>query len=303
MRRIVLPLVTVAALVIAALSAGRAAADDETDEIEIKIHAPLDASDCGATPPTIRVLGLTIDVATVAIGAESDGEGGGSCAALMVGQSVEVKLVSDTPDPTSGLLAAAAVHQSGDDNAVEVQAPIQEFDATAKTITLLGRTVDIRAAHLDGAADENYEGDWRPIPFSDLMVGQSVEVKLDADQLPNLVATNVEVKNITNEVDVELDDGDEEVYDDDEDVDVSVNETVSVQNPLGGRRRRVKKVVHFHLATRGSFTLSGLPTGRAKILVTRTNSGVTTVARRTVTVKPNDTRDVVMRLRALSRRR
>lgn len=290
MKRTVFPLIAIAALTTFALLIGRAAADDETDELEIKIHARLDAADCGATPPTISVLGLAIDVA--AIGAEGEND----CAALVVGQFVEVKLASDAPNPATGLLAAIAV-ESGDDGTVEVQAPLQGFDAGTKSITVLGRTVDASAATLEGAADEDAEGDWRLIAFGELMVGQSVEVKLNADQLPDLVATSVEVKNMSNEVDVELDDGpDNEVWDGDDDVDVSVTEIVMVQNPAGGRPRRVKKVVHFYDATRGSFILSGLPTGRAKILVTRTNGGVTKIARRRIKVAPNDSRDIVMRL-------
>ncbi len=45
----------------------RASADDETTDTAIKIQAPLDATDCSGTPPTISALGLTIDISAATI--------------------------------------------------------------------------------------------------------------------------------------------------------------------------------------------------------------------------------------------
>src|SRR6266403_1851835 len=103
----------------------RVAAHEEGNSV-ITLRAPLDAADCTATPPTITVLGLTIDVSTATFGAghgdsgnnQDDGEndddqgGGGtppSCADLVVGQPVVVTFASDAAP-----LVATSVTQSGD---------------------------------------------------------------------------------------------------------------------------------------------------------------------------------------------
>jgi hypothetical protein len=300
MNRTVSPLlIAIAATALALLSVGRVAASDETADVEVRIHAALTATDCGAVPPTVTVLGLRIDVSAAAIGAENIGAV--ACGALVDGQPVEVKLASDILDALSGLPTATVVEQGGG-NAVTVQAPIQAFDETAMTVTLLGVAVDVSAAALHGAGDDPSDNNWHPIPVSFLMVGQSAEMALDPLRLPNLVATVVEVKNVTNEVEVELTDTDgDEVYDEEEDVDVSVEETVVVRNlsPLATRRtKRLKRILHFYMSAHGSFILSGLPTGSAKILVVRTTGGVTTVGHRRVRVKPDELREVRIRLRA-----
>jgi uncharacterized protein DUF5666 len=272
----------------------RASADDETDQVEIKIVAPLEAVDCAAMPPTITVLGLSIDVSTANIesgdDAESDGEdgtppAGSGCAALTVGSSVEVQLASDTAP-----LVATGVDANADDSEVSIAAPLQGVDATNHTITILGFTIDVTGVNLEGADDDAMST--QPIDVSQLMAGQFVEVKLASNQ-PPLTATDLEVKNFTNGVDVEVDDEEgEAVGDTEDDVDVDVEETVVVQNPAGSPRR-VKKTVHFHIASNGHFQLSGMPTGRAKIIVTR----ATSTGHKGVSVKPNTLRSVRVRLR------
>lgn len=307
----------VTAVVFTAWLSHSARGDDETGDVEIKIAATLDAVDCTATPPTVSVLGLTIDLSNAANEGDSEstegdtgdgtgdgsgddggGDSNGGCAALQVGQSVEVKLASDVPDPTTGHLVATEVEQGGDGEAA-IQAPLQGVDSTGQTITLLGLMVDVSHASFDGADDNSEDGSSQAIDLSQLMVGQSVEVKLDASQLPALVATELEVKNFANQVEVELDDENGEVDDGEDDVDIEVDETVVVQNPTAAAAapRRVKQVIHFRMSTSGSFVLPGLPTGRAKITATRVAGGLTKVGHRRVRVRGNMTRSVRLRLR------
>src|SRR6266850_2220624 len=112
MKQIIFRMMTLSSLFLAllAMPAARAVADDEADEIEIKVQARLEAVDCAATPPTITVLGLTIDISKAGINSSDDLVTGTlTCADLAVGQIVEVKLVSDVPSTTTGLLSALEV--------------------------------------------------------------------------------------------------------------------------------------------------------------------------------------------------
>jgi hypothetical protein len=300
MKRMVYSLAAMLGVFALALApAHRATADDETGDVEIKIQAALDATDCAAVPPTITVLGLSIDVSTAAF----EGEGASSCEALVAGQPVEVQLASDIAP-----LVATKIDQNGDGHGeadVDVKAPLQASDATAQTITVLGLTIDVSGATLGGADDNDTEGSNQPIDLSQLMVGQFVEVNLDAGQLPALVATQLEVKNFGNGIDVEVDDPDgtevdgvDNNGDPVDDVEVDVTETVKVQNTTPGMPKKVVKTLSFHTASNGSFTLSGLPTGKAKITVTRVKDGVTMTCTRGTRVKGNTTRSLHVRLRA-----
>jgi len=311
------------------LATHRAAADDETGDTEIKIQAPLDKVDC--TVNTISVLGLTIDISTAAIdagngdsggqdGSQGDGGGDGSrqgsddggdnggtngaasgCAALVANQPVEVKLASDSTP-----LAATEVSQGGDDNEVKVEAPIQMVDVTGMTITALGLVVDVSQANMGGADDDWQDGNSQPIDLTQVMQGQFVEMSLASNQ-PPLSATEVQVRNFANQVEVEVDDSHGRQVDDMDDngdpvddVDVEVDESVTVQNTTPGApataTKRVRKVLHLHRTSNGGVMLTGLATGRAKISITRTANGVTSVGRRSVGVKPNTRRHVRMRL-------
>ena len=60
--------------------------------------------------------------------------------------------------------------------------------------------------------------------------------------------------------------------------------------------KRVRKVLHLRRTSNGGVMLTGLATGRAKISITRTANGVTSVGRRSVAVRPNTRRQVRMRL-------
>jgi hypothetical protein len=282
---------------------GRAAADDETEQVAVKVRAPIDATACDATPPTITVLGLSIDVGTASFGESSDGSGGGgsgdddagsggaarSCATLAAGQSVEVKLGGD-----SAPLAATEIGAEGEDG-VRVQGPVQGVDTAAQTITVLGLTIDVSQANLDGANDDDSES--QPTDLTQLTSGQDVEVQLDASQLPALVATGVEIKNMTNEVEVEVaDETGQDVEDSGDDMDVTVTETVVVHTTVAGTTRRARRQVQFHRSAGGTFVISGLPTGSATIAITRTSNGVTTTGHRRTRVRANRTRSVRLRL-------
>ncbi|MFI5396634.1 MAG: hypothetical protein ACHQ9S_13960 [Candidatus Binatia bacterium] len=333
MKRTVFALVAaVAATAISALPAQRAAADNETDQVTVEIQAPLDSSACGATPPTITVLGLAIDVSTAVFDT-------GDCTTLTAGQPIEVKLASDSTP-----LAATQVNQGGgnggsdngngnngsNDNGndsnnsgggsaadsgggsnggqdIKVQAPIQSTDATAKTVTLLGLTVDVSGASLDGADDSGQNT--QPIDFTQLIVGQFVAVQLTSNTAP-FVATGLELKNFTNQVQLEVANSAGQQVDDVDssgnpvnDVSVDVTEVVPVQNTTTGAGgaaaagpRIIKKVLHFHAASNGSVTLTGLPTGLAKIVIHRTTASGNSVGRRITAVKGNTTRTMRVRL-------
>ena len=310
-------------LALVASPAQRAAADDETDQVEIKVRAPLDATNCVSTPPTVSLLGLTIDVGTASFDANSDcenceddekSEDGPApvtvtCADLTVGQVVEVKLASDALDPVTGLLVATEVDVGsgdgdGEDASIDVakiEAPLQSVDPNVPSVTVLGLVVDVSHATLEGADDEGTDGGRQPVDASQLIVGQIVELKLVSNQAP-LAASALEVNNFGNQIDVELDDQNGNEVDDGsvEDVQIEVDETVVVQAAAGTmqaskhvKTKHVKKKVLLHTTSSGSFTLTGLPTGKAKITVTRG----TTSGRKRVVVKANATQQVKIRLR------
>src|SRR5205814_8556043 len=61
-------MVALATFALVTAPARHSVADDETGDTDIDIQAPLEAADCGASPPTITVLGLTIDVSAATFG-------------------------------------------------------------------------------------------------------------------------------------------------------------------------------------------------------------------------------------------
>ena len=317
-------MITVAALTLAAFPARRSAADDESKDVQIEIEAPLDATNCTATPATITVLGLSIDVSSAEISASAPSSAtpaptpptaaddggrrrGGStsttapgancyynfctppavqvptgCAALAVGQPVEVKLATDhTP------LAATEVKQDASTaHNVKLQGPLQDFDATAQTVTVLGLAIDVSGAGLEGADDDSNDGHSQPIDLSHLMVGQSVEVTLASNVAP-LAATEVEVKNFTNQLQIDLTDPDGNPVGDVgvdgkpvTDVQVDVVQTVPVPTPAAGTSSESgPKVLRFHTGSNGRVTLRGLATTRARIFVTRLHAPFRLVSR------------------------
>ena len=136
------------------------------------------------------------------------------------------------------------------------------------------------------------------------MVGQSVEVTLASNVAP-LAATEVEVKNFTNQLQIDLTDPDGNPVGDVgvdgkpvTDVQVDVVQTVPVPTPAAGTSSESgPKVLRFHTGSNGRVTLRGLATTRARIFVTRVHDGVTFVSRHIVRVRPNTARSVRVRLR------
>jgi Domain of unknown function (DUF5666) len=277
----------------------RALAHDESGDVSVKINAPLDAVDCSATPPTVSVLTLNVDVtgATFESGeGEGDDDGAGACAGLTTGSSAEVKLASDALP-----LTATEVSQEGDDddeNSLALQAPVQAVDVGAKTITLLGLTIDASAATLEGCDDDDDQGSGQPVDLTQILVGQILDVRLDPATLPSLVATRIRVKNFTNEVSVSLEDEHGQQVDDaSDDVAVDVTTTVRVKQTRPGKASRiVKKTLHLQFRAHGSFVVPGLPKGTATISIVRNSGGAQSAARRVVRVLPNKSRAVKVRL-------
>jgi len=335
MKRIALRLMIFSLLLLGlvALPVTHAVADDETNQVEIKVQAVLGVGAVNCTAMTISLLGLPIDISQAGINrntnsSNSEGEINTdlnaenlTCAdlALAVGQVVEVKLFSDIPDPITLFLSASEVDIGGgecedsDCDAVKVAGPLQGIDPSGTSVMVLGLLIDITQASLEGADDGDTEGNNQLVDVSELITGQFLELTLFSTQ-PPLAASTLEVKNFTNEVVVEIiDENGNQVDDGDvDDVQIDVEVTMMVQAPLvrpgmgmalargigtAQARKRVKKVLTFQMLSNGSVTLNGLPTGQAKIFVTRVHNGQTSTARSSFKVLANGTTYRRIRLR------
>jgi hypothetical protein len=304
-----------ALLALLAFAVQLAGADNGGDESEIEIKAPLDAVNCAGVPPTITVLGLTIDISAAKFDDDDEdidehASSDTGCIGLVAGQFVEVELASDLPNTTTGLLTALKVEAEDDecdgDDCVEIEAPIQAADAVGQTITVLGLTIDISQAELDGddhdEAETSDEGEGHaPLDPSQLIAGQFVGVKLASNQAP-FVATEVEIKNFGTGIEVHVVDQDgNEIEDDDDDVQVVVSLTPTP--PAAGKTKAAKsskggkKVLTFTANSNGHTVLNGLPSGRAKLLITRIHGGHKSSAKSSTVVQPQQTTHVVARLK------
>ena len=78
-------------------------------------------------------------------------------------------------------------------------------------------------------------------------------------------------------------------------VNVDIKKTVTVHN--GAKRVKTTSIVHVHTTGHGSFHLSGLPAGAAKISVTRVQAGVTMARSRGARLKVNKTQTLRLRLK------
>jgi len=243
MKRLVL--IGLAVTVATLLQVGRSVADDESRDIEVRLRAPLEETDCAATPPTIKVLGLTIDVGTAAVEADpaalptpipsptagpGEVDDGGQGRHRQGGTNDPLPngcyyCAMATPTPAGGcaslvvgdpvevklvddgvpLTAAQVKQDASGDPVVQIKAPIQSLDRDAGTITLLGLPIDISAANLEGADDDSENGSTEGIEFDQLMVGQFVEARPLSNVAP-LAADELEVKNFANQVEAQLDD-------------------------------------------------------------------------------------------------
>jgi len=280
------------------------------NDFAVKVRAPLDAVDCAATPPTITVLGLTIDISTAQFGEEGDDqgnddeqgdEGGGGasgCAALVVGQRVQVTLASDAA-PLMATKVEPLGDEDDDDSGVEIKAPLQAVDVGAGTITMLGLTIDASTATTGGHEGDEGDDDGvppTPVDLTQLTVGQFADVHLDGSKLPALVATSVDVSSAGGGLDVEIDDpsGHELA-----DPGAALTVDVLAQTRVRGSRshRSVIQMLHFRTTTHGSFRLRGLPAGTAKITVAGVSQGVTLARTQNARTKSNAVQSLRVRLR------
>ncbi len=345
-RRIFTMLVSILAAGAILAPAGRALADDESDEVNIEIKAPLDAVSCNTTPQTITVLGLTIDVtaahfesgdendsdddsesASSASGSDvqggDDGEDEGdddgdddgddegenddipaTCADLVVGRTVEVKLASDV----APLLATEVGQEDEDEDDAEIKAPLQAVDPALGTITVLGLVIDISGTQVEGCDDEDDDDGNQGIDPATLMVGQFVEVELDRNALPGLVARELEVKNFTNTVEIDVEDNLGNDVDDLDDhgqpiptVTVDVTQSVRAAASSGKGAKGSNRTLHFRAQSNGRVRLHGLATGRARVTVMREAAGATSSGRGAITIAPNATTSTTIRLKGSKR--
>src|SRR5689334_6903381 len=302
MRGMALKLMILCALLVAtAFAVQFAVADSGGDGAEIEIKAPLEAVNCLGVPPTITLLGVIIDVSQV----KGDEDETFNCASLVVGQVVEVGLASDVPNATTGLLTAVEAEQEGEeecgeDDCVKIEAPIQSVDPVGHTITILGLTIDISQAKIDGddegEQEDRDEGeDDQPSAPLTLIAGQFVEVKL-ASNVPPLVATEIEVKNSGTGIEVEIVDQNGNEIDDDED-DVQVVATVSPAKTAGVKSKGGKKALTFSAHGNGRVRLSGLPAGKAKLVITRIHTTGKSTGKASALIQSQQTTHVMSRLK------
>jgi Domain of unknown function (DUF5666) len=298
MRGMAFKLMILCSLLVAMAFAVQFAVADNGDGTDVSIKAPIDAVNCAGVPPTVTILGLSVDISQAA------GEDGGvlDCASLLVGEVVEVKLAGDVPNTTTGLLTALKVETEGDgceeDDCVEIEAPIQAADPVGQTITVLGLTIDVSSAEIDG--DDDGEDGQPPAPLQ-LIAGQFVEVKLVSNQ-PPLTATEVEVKNSGTGIEVEIvDQNGNEIEDDDDDIQVTATVTVTNTSSTGGMSRapakKGKKTVTFHARGNSSMVLSGLPAGKAKLVITRLSAGGKSTGKASAVIQSLQTTHVVTKLK------
>ena len=256
-------------------------ADDETDEVVVRLEAPLEQVDC--TAMTVTVLGLVVDIKTAQISSDDDGDdesdGSGQatvgCDALLVGRAVELELTNDST------LTATKVEQEeadDDDEEAEIVAPLQGIDPLTSTIQLLGLSIDISDAKLDGSGDDSEHDCDLPVSIADLMLGQFIKVELDSSQ-PPLRASELRVLNFANQVQVvvlarngqPIAAGDLNGIAPDE-FRVDIIQKVRVQKQTKSGTRQVTRRLTFRSFGAETIMLSGLPTGPAKIVVTRRNA-------------------------------
>ncbi len=249
---------------------------------QIKIRGPLEAVNCAASPATINVLGLTIDVSNAKFGPEErrGHHPGLTCANLVVGRMAEVELISDVPGAQTNLLTATRVNRGGFNTAVKIAAPLEAIDPAGSNVTVLGVVVDITTATL---VDDNK----RPITPAKLAVGQFVFLDLAGSQAP-FSATLLVAETGINPLHVRvMDEKGKPVNDPAADVKVEVAVTIG------------KTVLKVGTTGTGTFRLTGLPAGKAKITVTRVNNGKTGTATASFKVKAGAVNSLTLRLKTV----
>lgn len=277
----------------------------DDDDVDVKVAGPIQAVDLQSVPPTIQVLGLTIDMSGVLAsdpedeaddddGEEAeteteDGDDDSLCANdLVVGAYIRVKLASDA-EP---LVAAKAEFMEGYDvGEVWIEGPLQAVDPDAQTVTILGLVIDLSALDPEDP----------PLDLQTLFAGLFVEVELAGDAAP-LQATEIEVNCDDNELEIELveteDDGDDEDEGEDEDeqedeYEVCIDEKVAVAVP--NSKKKVVQILHFVTTTNTTnLSLAGLPPGKAKISVLR---GGAQVGKKNAKISANKVKSVRIKVK------
>lgn len=276
-----------AGLYIAVCIGALASQNDDFNDHNIEIQAPLQAQDNTTSPPTIKVLGLTIAVVSVS----DDGAGHRSrkqgsddgntpttpvtLIPVTVGLLVKVELTGDAQP----LTARSFKEVGGYETRVKVKGPLQAVDSAAKTITVLGLKIDISAAQVEGENDDRSASTL--VTADSLAVGQNVEAYLDSTKLPALVATKLEVNNFSNQVALHIENEHGEIEHENEAIHVEVEQKITVLDDNG---KKVKKTIHLETETHdGTVNLSGLAPGKARVSMTRHGKTI----RKNVTVGAN----------------
>jgi hypothetical protein len=151
---------------------------------QASVQAPIDAVDCAGSPATITMLGVKLDVGKAIIGPKRHHKNM-TCTDIHAGQVADAYLASDIPDAATGLLTAAQVviregwwgtGTACNHREAKINAPLQAIDTTADTVTVIGLVIDLKNAYL---FNEKLDS----IRLSQLKVGQSSKITLDADSL------------------------------------------------------------------------------------------------------------------------
>jgi hypothetical protein len=266
--------------------------------------APLD-SDCSGNSISVLSLLQPIDISKAVF----EGEDGGamSCADLKKDQVVEVTL-------NDALLTASEIELAGsgwsgyqskakagpkiaatkagegswwseDESEVKVTAPLITLNtATAPyTVSVLGGA-STGAITVDISHAMTVNEDGQEILPTDLIVGQFVEMTLSSNAPP---FTATVVKSLAPGSVVEFDVFDEHGSQiDDGSVDVFASVTVAK-----GTKKGIKMVT-MHTTSNGKFRVANMPSGQAKVVVTRAKSGQKSKAANVVNVKRKSTKKV-----------
>jgi len=248
---------------------------------EVKVKAPVTALDCDNG--NITVLGLSIDVTKATFGSKWDWRWGGggnrgcyhrrmTCKDLRMGQTVTVELTGDVT-PT-----AKEVEVKGGHDEVMVSASLEDISATAKSITVLGLTIDMSAATLK---DDN----GHTITLDQLAVGQFVDIELTSDQTP-LLAASLIAHTGTNQLHIKLFDEKGKA--------VTSGNVKAVMTVKNGKSLSVREATGT-----GSLVFSSVPAGQAKIVITRAYNGKTSKANVSVAMKSDTNKLIKARLRVV----
>lgn len=267
-------------------------ANDETDDVQVEIKAPLQAVNCSGTPASVTVLGMTISVPPGSFddssassrknGSDDNGAtDAANCASLVVGQFVEIKFIGTTLP-----LVANSVEATGATD-IQVKGRIDSVDASTQAISVLGITISIAGAQLNG--NDDLSSEHTPLSLANLAIGQFVEATLNAAALPAFAALKVDVKNFNNQISLSFEDRDKNDDNNDDAVEIEIEHSVMVLEPKsnGLGTHRVKKTYSYHFSSLANAVLAipALPKGTAKITATRTSDGA--VAKKTMRVKAN----------------